>query len=163
MRLLATANMTASTTAFAPLGDNNAVAVIIDRNRHVVVATPGAIRTDPWLSRATARSSPRPASSPARARYQSSPARCAGRGAVARPVASPLNDIDETVAELTVALVVAIPRLTLLAVVLYLLVGRTLRPVERSAPRSQRSTPAARGGGYHSRFDGDRSTVWPRR
>jgi signal transduction histidine kinase len=114
------------------VGDDDSVAVILGAGGAVVASTPGAddVRFPPG--------DPGDASTvadlvPGEGRY-----RVLRRGAelagepVTVVVASPLDDIDESVSALTRSLAVAVPLVTvLLAALVYVLVGRTLRPVER--------------------------------
>lgn len=115
----------------APVGDDDAVAQVVTLDGRVVAATANVANRPP-IDEAPSDE----AASTIDGVDDDEPLRLVSRrdderGLVVH-VAAPLDDIDETIDKLRLSLSVAIPVVTLvLAVVVFVLVGRTLRPVER--------------------------------
>ena len=113
----------------APVGDDDAVAQVVTLDGRVVAATANAGDRPPIGAVPSAEAASTIDG------LDDEPMRLVSRrdderGLVVH-VASPLDDIDESIDELRLTLATAIPVVTLaLAVVVFVLVGRTLRPVE---------------------------------
>lgn len=123
------------TVALAAGGDDDSVAQIVTLDGDVVAATPNIagrapIAAAPTATESATRSSIAGGDGPYR--LVSRRVRGADGRELVVHVASPVDDIDESIRVLAVSLAVVVPLATaLLAAVVFVLVGRTLRPVER--------------------------------
>jgi signal transduction histidine kinase len=121
---------------FSGLGDDDAAAQIVDDDGHVIDATPNVAGRDPIADLPVGRSSALRTSDDLPhddARFRIASRRVDGsEGPVTVHVAASLDDVLESTTVLGRSLAVGIPVVVLLlALVVWMLVGRTLRSVER--------------------------------
>lgn len=120
-------------TLLVPGGDDDAVAQVVTLDGEVLAATPNLAGRPPIAPAPVddATTTNRVIEDDEPYRLLSTRATAAGRSVVVH-VAAPLDDIAAASRSVAAALAVAVPVVTaLLAAVVFLLVGRTLRPVER--------------------------------
>lgn len=113
-------------------GDEESFAYVVDASGEIIAATSGAVTVD------IARPKSQPASTTVEIGADAAPfrVRTQPHGDLTIVVATPLDDVDESVTALTRSLLIAVPVATaLLAWAIWLLVGRALRPVERIRAR----------------------------
>jgi signal transduction histidine kinase len=117
--------------ALPAFGDDDAFAQVIDANGRAVAASPNLEGADPVLPSPTRDRQWRTTTAIPLddSRFRTLSVRAAD-GVVVHAGAT-LDDVDESVARLAASLAIAVPAVTaLLAALVWLLVGRTLRPVE---------------------------------
>jgi len=144
-QLLATVNQSDTRDEpelLSPLGDDDAVAQVVTLEGRVLGATANVAGRPPIGAAPSDESA-----STIDGIVDDEPLRLLSRrndeGGLVVHVASPLDDIDESIDELRLSLAVAIPVVTfVLAVVVFVLVGRTLRPVERIRSEAAAIGPA---------------------
>ncbi|BDV31609.1 ATP-binding protein [Microbacterium terricola] len=118
-------------TTLSGSGDEESFAYIVDASGEVVAATSGAPLSNVDAPPSTTTATIELGSSRARFRVRIEP-----HGDLTIVVGTPMDDVDESVGALTRSLLIAVPVATaLLAVAIWFLVGRVLRPVERIRAR----------------------------